>query len=129
MELQSDHDYQQALNEQIASNAAAVYNFTAKWCGPCKMMAPLYQRLSEELHPHVRFYSVDIDNEDARAIVEANKVVGVPNFAFFLGGEKVGAFRGAKKDQLLATLQQLQAAQQEMVAQSAEVVYQAEAVA
>ena len=39
-------------------------------------------------------------------------MVGVPNFAFFRGGERVGAFRGAKKDQLLGKLQQLQVAAQ-----------------
>jgi thiol-disulfide isomerase/thioredoxin len=133
-----------------ATNGAAVYKFTAKWCGPCKvsastqalallallpllacwppaaeagltgcrpvpapqMMAPLYEKLSSELHPHVRFYTIDIDSEELGQAVQQNKVVGVPNFSFYLGGEKVGSFRGAKKDQLLGTLEQLQAAQQ-----------------
>lgn len=38
----------------------------------------------------------------------------MPNFQFFLGGERVASFKGAKKDQLLSRVQQLQEAQREL---------------
>ena len=43
----------------------------------------------------------------------------MPNFQFYLAGERVASFRGAKKDQLLAKLQQLSEAQEELAAQAA----------
>lgn len=113
VELQSAEHYKQALEESAASKTASVFKFTAKWCGPCKVMSPVYEQLSREV-PTVRFYSVDIDNQELQPAVAANGVVGVPNFSFYLAGEKVAAFRGAKKDQLLSKVQHLQQAQQQV---------------
>lgn len=58
-----------------------VVKYTATWCGPCKMMAPLFSQLSAE-HTDVRFYTVNIENEAVAATVSENGVVGEPAPSF-----------------------------------------------
>ncbi len=40
----------------------AVVDFNATWCGPCRMMAPVLDALSEEMGDQVSFYAVDVDD-------------------------------------------------------------------
>jgi thioredoxin 2 len=44
-----------------------VVDFRAEWCGPCKMMAPVFQRVAAELEPDVRFLEVDTEKEQELA--------------------------------------------------------------
>ena len=47
------------LNE--AKKGAAVVDFSAVWCGPCQMLAPVMEELSEELSGKAEFYNADSD--------------------------------------------------------------------
>lgn len=62
IELQTDSEYQAALKELSASQRAAILDFTATWCGPCKMIAPVLDSLAAEF-PSISFYKIDIDKE------------------------------------------------------------------
>lgn len=46
--------------EKIRGNKAIIVDFSAVWCGPCKMMEPIMEELSEEI-ADVEFYNVDVD--------------------------------------------------------------------
>ena len=57
------NDEFQAVKEQ----AAAVVDFSATWCGPCRMLAPVLDKIAEELDGKAAFYNVDVDENPETA--------------------------------------------------------------
>ena len=45
---------------QVKNNKAIIVDFSAEWCGPCKMLAPVMEQLSDEI-TDVEFYNIDVD--------------------------------------------------------------------
>ena len=76
---------QEFLNE-VKEADVAVVDFNATWCGPCRMLAPVLEAVSEELAGKVSFYSVDVD--DCPGLAEEYRVQSVPNLVLL----KKGAF-------------------------------------
>jgi thioredoxin 1 len=80
-----------------------VIDFTATWCGPCKMIAPVFAELSE-LIDDVIFVKVDVDeNPDTAA---RYSVSAMPTFCFIKSGEVVDRLQGASPDRLKLLIQQ-----------------------
>jgi len=52
---------EQEFNAEARNADAAVIDFNATWCGPCRMMAPVLEKISDELEGQVNFYAVDVD--------------------------------------------------------------------
>ena len=72
--------------EEIA-NGVVVVDFYADWCGPCKMMAPVFEETALEYSGKVTFAKLNIDEN--RQIALANKVMSIPTLLFFKDGEQV----------------------------------------
>lgn len=51
----------QEFQEEAMKAPAAVVDFSAVWCGPCRMLAPVVEAVSEEYAGQVSFYNVDVD--------------------------------------------------------------------
>ncbi|KAL3142307.1 hypothetical protein ABBQ38_002649 [Trebouxia sp. C0009 RCD-2024] len=100
VELSSDSHIAKA----IASDKLSVLDFTAKWCGPCKMMAPEYEKMSKEF-PQASFYKIDIDNPDVQTSVSKHDISGVPTFKLLRNGSVVAELTGADKQALRKYLQ------------------------
>ncbi|MFW2830139.1 thioredoxin [Sphingomonas sp. ID0503] len=86
-------------SDVIAAEGPVLVDFWAEWCGPCKMIGPSLEELSEELGDKVTIAKINIDeNPDAPA---QYGVRGIPTMILFKGGApaatKVGA---APKSQL-----------------------------
>ena len=73
--------------EQVKNDDIAVIDFSAEWCGPCKMLAPVMEEVSEELGDSVSFYNIDVDqNMD---IAQQYRIVSIPALIVLKKGEKV----------------------------------------
>ncbi|MBR0266425.1 MAG: thioredoxin [Clostridia bacterium] len=60
------------INEQdfvtkVVNDDVAVIDFSATWCGPCRMLAPVLEQVSDELAGKANFYNVDVDDDSALA--------------------------------------------------------------
>jgi len=75
-----------------------VVDFSAKWCGPCRMIAPKFAEMSTNF-PSVAFASVDVDEMDQSIIDECN-VSSMPTFQFYRNGEIIDEFVGAEQQKL-----------------------------
>ncbi len=70
-----------------------VADFWAEWCGPCKMMAPAYDRVAGELEPHVRFLKVDTEAE--QQLAARYNIRSIPTLMLFRNGAVVAQRAGA----------------------------------
>ena len=85
----TDKNFQQ---EVLESEIPVVVDFMAPWCGPCKMIAPILQRLSQEYIGRVKF--VELDTDQYAALSARYGVQKIPNLTFFKNGEIVDQLVG-----------------------------------
>jgi thioredoxin 2 len=71
----------------------------AQWCGPCKVMAPIYERVCSEFEPDVRFLKVDTEIEPALAA--RYNIRSIPTLMLFQKGNVVAQQAGALDTQTL----------------------------
>lgn len=84
--------------EVLQSDVPVIVDFWAEWCGPCKMIAPHLEAISEEMGEKVKIAKLDVDNNQQTAM--ALRVMSMPTLIAFKDGQpvaqKVGA--GSKTD-------------------------------
>ena len=78
--------------EVIKSDKPVAIDFWAIWCGPCKVMSPLFDELSKEMKD-VKFAKLNVD--DNEEIASRFSVMGIPTFLVFNKGKEVGRFVGS----------------------------------
>ncbi len=90
--------------EVLQSSVPVLVDFTATWCGPCKVLAPIVEGLAGEFAGTYKIGKLDID--DAPRTTQAFGVRGVPTVMVFKGGVKVAQHVGVtNKDTLVKMLQ------------------------
>ena len=72
------------FNEVINSGKTVLVDFSAEWCGPCKMMAPILKELADITGPDVKILKVDVDKNQEAAM--AYQVQSVPTLIVFKNG-------------------------------------------
>lgn len=80
-------------NEVLKSEIPVLVDFYADWCGPCKMMAPVIEKIAEKYDGKVKVGKCNIDEEDGLA--RMYRVMNIPNMKIFVKGEIVGSIVGA----------------------------------
>lgn len=81
-----------------------ILDFTAQWCGPCKMIAPVFDHLSQE-YPQVVFIKVDVDGCPTAA--KSYNISAMPTFVLGRNGVEVDRLKGASEVKLQAMLQKI----------------------
>jgi len=73
-----------AFQELIASGKPVLVDFTATWCGPCKMMAPVLEQVKRKLGDQLTIIKIDIDRSPQTAA--SYQIQGVPTLLLFRDG-------------------------------------------
>jgi len=90
--------FEKIVNE---STAPVLLDFSATWCGPCRMLAPVLRELSDEMGGRAAFYSVDVDAN--RALAAQFGVSSVPSVIVLKNGKEAGRSVGFLPKPVLKT--------------------------
>jgi thioredoxin 1 len=85
-------DLDQANFDQVVSGGLVLVDFWAEWCGPCKSMHPIFDRMSKK-YRHVKFARVNVDR--CQDIAMRFAVQSIPTFIMFKNGQPVDRMVGA----------------------------------
>ena len=82
------------LDSLLKDESVVVIDCTASWCGPCKMVAPLIDQLSEEFEGKAKVSKLDLD--DNKAVAKRFGIKSIPAVMFFKNGELMDTMVGVK---------------------------------
>ena len=77
---------------EVPQQGAVIIDFFATWCGPCKRIAPTYEKLAEAF-TNVTFLKVDVD--EAPELTNEYNISAMPTFVFLKNGKEVKRVEGA----------------------------------
>lgn len=99
----TDADFQATIEQ---SDLPVIVDFWAPWCGPCRMMAPVLDRVAEANAGKVKIYKINVDENPKTA--QAFGIMSIPTLLFFKNGERINQVIGAVPQQhLQAAIDQL----------------------
>jgi len=78
--------------EVLKSTIPVMVDFTAVWCGPCKMLDPVVTQLSQDWDGKVKVFKLDVDDNSNLAMQYG--VMGVPTLILFVNGSPVQRLSG-----------------------------------
>jgi len=81
------------FQEVMEHNPVVVVDFYADWCGPCKLVAPIMEKLATEYDGKAKFTKLDVD--DNPAIADKFGIMSIPTLIVFKSGKPAERFVGA----------------------------------
>ncbi|KAG6380663.1 thioredoxin-like protein [Boletus reticuloceps] len=99
-ELESLNEFHEIIN----SGKAVLIDFYADWCGPCKLISPIFDKHSDNADTEgIEFYKVDVDK--LADVAQECGIRAMPTFQLYKDGQRVGDMLGAKPAELTALVQ------------------------
>ena len=92
----TDQDFEE---EVLRSDLPTEVDFWAPWCGPCMMVSPIYDKLSEEYDGRFKFCKLNVDENQRTAM--KYQIMSIPMQMFFSDGEKVDEILGAVPERMI----------------------------
>ncbi len=86
--------------EVINSKIPVLVDFWASWCGPCLMMAPILDELSEEFGERLKIAKFDTEAAENLALVYQYQIQSIPNMKLFKDGKVVKEFIGFRPKEM-----------------------------
>jgi len=80
--------------EVLKNSGPVVVDLWAIWCGPCRILGPVMDELSDEMDGKIKFVKVDIDKN--KALAEKMKVEGIPLLIIFKDGKEIDRSVGVR---------------------------------
>ena len=93
--------YDNNMDEALESKLALV-DFSATWCGPCQMLAPIIEELSDELDGEVDFYNADSDEN--MELAQEYDIHSIPALLLFKNGEVVARAVGLRAKEAIKSV-------------------------
>jgi len=78
----------------LSSESMLVVDCTATWCGPCKLVAPLMDRLADDYSDRIKVFKLDLDNN--KPVAERFGIRSIPAVMVFKQGELMETLIGVK---------------------------------
>lgn len=93
-----------SFNDIITANKLVLVDFSAEWCGPCKVLGPILMEVKKEIGDTARIVKIDVDKN--QALSAKYKVMGVPTLILFKDGTQIWRQSGVMQKQELVSLLQ-----------------------
>ncbi|KAA1081419.1 hypothetical protein PGT21_035395 [Puccinia graminis f. sp. tritici] len=94
--LRTLDEFHSAIGQGSEADSFAIVDFSATWCGPCKVISPIFEKLaSEDQTGKVKYYKVDVD--EAREIASEAGISAMPTFIVYKKGSPVDSLKGASQ--------------------------------
>jgi thioredoxin 1 len=77
----SENEFNEVKNAKVA-----MIDFSATWCGPCKMLAPVLEEVSEEMKDSIEIYNIDVDEN--QNLAQQYGITSIPALVILKNGEK-----------------------------------------
>jgi len=86
-------DYKNEKEWKYKGEIPCIIDFYADWCGPCKMVSPILDELSEEYKGKIKIYKINTENE--QELAQVFQVMSIPTILFVAPGKDPQGVRGA----------------------------------